>query len=126
MMPLFLLLSVRPRASRVVARSALGLLAVWAALTLCLLALEDRLLFRPAWSENRWIDPPPDVAFEDVYLELADNTAVHARWYPCRDARGAVLICHGRAGNLSLVLPPKAVAAWHREVGVSVLVFDYP
>src|SRR5439155_1700348 len=42
------------------------------------------------------------------------------------DARGVVLVCHSRAGNLSHAVRPDDVRRWHDEVGLSVLVFDYP
>jgi fermentation-respiration switch protein FrsA (DUF1100 family) len=91
-----------------------------------LVALEDRLLFHPAPAARRWAGPPPGVAVQDVAFQAADGTRLHGRWFPCPDARGAVLVCHSRAGNLSLELSPDALSGWQHEVGVSVFVFDYP
>jgi hypothetical protein len=91
-----------------------------------LVALEDRLLFHPAPAARRWAKPPPGFEVEDVAFQAADGTRLHGRWFPCPGARGAVLVCHSRAGNLSLELSASALAGWHREVGVSVFVFDYP
>jgi alpha-beta hydrolase superfamily lysophospholipase len=93
---------------------------------LVLAALEDRLLFHPAPAARRWAEPPPGFEVEDVTFQTADGTPLHGRWFPCSGARGAVLVCHSRAGNLSLELSAEHLAGWHREVGVSVFVFDYP
>jgi fermentation-respiration switch protein FrsA (DUF1100 family) len=89
-------------------------------------ALEDRLLFHPAPAARRWADPPAGFEVEDVAFQTADGTPLHGRWFPHRGAHGAVLVCHSRAGNLSLELSAEALAGWQREVGVSVFVFDYP
>jgi fermentation-respiration switch protein FrsA (DUF1100 family) len=111
---------------RVLTRVAIGLVAGYVALTVTLLALEDRLLFHPVRAGQRWIDPPPGCAAQDVEFRTAAGTLIHARWYPCRDARGAVLICHSRSGNLNCALSAEEVTGWQRGLGQSVLVFDYP
>jgi fermentation-respiration switch protein FrsA (DUF1100 family) len=119
----------RPAASRrkQFARRCLLVLALGYGITLLVLvALEDRLLFHPAPAARRWAEPPAGFEVEDVAFQAADGTPLHGRWFPCRGARGAVLVCHSRAGNLSLELSADALAGWQREVGVSVFVFDYP
>jgi fermentation-respiration switch protein FrsA (DUF1100 family) len=93
---------------------------------LVLVALEDRLLFHPAPAARRWAAPPTGFEARDVAFRAADGTRLHGRWFPCPDARGAVLLCHSRAGNLSLELRAEALAGWQRAVGVSVFIFDYP
>jgi uncharacterized protein len=107
-------------------RLAVSLAVGYAATTLILLALEDRLLFHPVRADQRWIEPPPSCAYEDVYLRTADKTLIHGRWWPCEGATEAVLVCHSRSGNLSLALTTDAVVDWQRELGVSVFIFDYP
>jgi fermentation-respiration switch protein FrsA (DUF1100 family) len=105
----------------------LTVLALGYAVTLLvLLALEDRLLFHPAPAARRWAEPPAGFEVQEVAFRAADGTRLHGRWFPCPAARGAVLVCHSRAGNLSLELGAQALAGWQREVGVSVFVFDYP
>jgi alpha-beta hydrolase superfamily lysophospholipase len=100
--------------------------AVYGVVLLLLLALEDRLVFHPVSAAQRWIDPPPGYMVREIGLQTEDGTRLHARWYPCEGSRGAVLICHSRAGNVTLECRARDLEGWHREVGVSVLIFDYP
>jgi len=104
-------------------RIVIGLLAVYVATVLVLLALENRLVFHPA---ARWQEPPAGYAVRDIELTAADGTTIDARWFPCPLAQTAVLICHSRSGNLSLELSAAELVGWHRDIGSSVLIFDYP
>jgi fermentation-respiration switch protein FrsA (DUF1100 family) len=110
---------------RCLARTAACLVVLYGAVLLTLLAFEDRLVFHPVAASRRWIDPPPSCAFRDLDLHTAASTRIHARWYPGEYTDRAVLICHSRAGNLSLAARPAEIAGWHR-FGVSALIFDYP
>jgi uncharacterized protein len=98
----------------------------YTAVVLALLMIEDRLLFHPVPASQRWLDSPSGFEVQEVRFHSADGTGIHARWFPCAEAEGAVLICHSRAGNLSLELTPAELATWHRQIGCSVLIFDYP
>jgi fermentation-respiration switch protein FrsA (DUF1100 family) len=49
---------------------------------------------------------------------------VHAWWLPVPGATGAVLFCHGNAGNLSHRGP--GLVRWAEELNQSALIFDYP
>jgi fermentation-respiration switch protein FrsA (DUF1100 family) len=111
---------------KTILRLAISLAVGYAATTLILLALEDRLLFHPLRADQRWIEPPPSCEFQDIYLRTADKTLIHGRWWACKGASEAVLVCHSRTGNLSLALTSEAVVDWQREIGVSVFIFDYP
>jgi fermentation-respiration switch protein FrsA (DUF1100 family) len=110
---------------RALRRLAAFVLAGYGAAVVLLLLAEDRLLYHPVPASRRWIEPPAGCTFEDVGLRLADGTGIHARWYPY-PGRGAVLLCHSRAGNLSLELGAAELAGWQREMGCSALIFDYP
>src|SRR2546423_1868182 len=112
--------------SRAVGWMAATLLVAYGALVLVLLALEDRLVFPPALATERWLAAPPGFAFQDIELTSPDGTRLHARWFPRTGSDGAVLICHSRAGNVTLEGRPHELEGWHRELGVSVLIFDYP
>jgi uncharacterized protein len=57
-------------------------------------------------------------------LATADGTRFRAWWCPCPGSQGAILYCHGTAGDLSHRAEP--VAALLETLGESVLVFDYP
>jgi fermentation-respiration switch protein FrsA (DUF1100 family) len=104
------------RLLRILAVSYLGVLLV-------LLVLENSMLFRPTRAAEDW-GSPPNSRVQDVDLQTADGIAVHAWWCPVEGARGAMLYCHGNAGNLSH--RSAQVAAWQYHLKESVLIFDYP
>src|SRR5262245_29486530 len=81
------------RGLRILAISYIGVLLV-------LLALENYLLFRPTRASDDWLSPPL-ATIQDVAFQTADGTPIHAWWCPVHGATGAVLYCHGNAGNLS-------------------------
>ena len=62
-----------------------------------------------------------DWPFEDVWLEV-DGEKTHGWWLPVENARGAVLFSHGSGRNLSGYLED---TAFYRELGFSVLLYDY-
>jgi fermentation-respiration switch protein FrsA (DUF1100 family) len=94
---------------------------------LVLLALENWFLFHPYSAKDAWDPPPPGLAVEDVALTSSDGTPIHAWWAapPGWEPRqGAVIICHGNAGNLSWW--GDAARLWEQQMKVAVLLFDYP
>jgi len=90
---------------------------------LVLMVLENRLVYRPTSAKEDW-QPPPFSPAEDLTLSLPDGTPIHAWWCPCSGADGALLYCHGNAGNLSQ--RGNAILALQKLLGQSVLIFDYP
>ncbi len=108
---------------RRVRRAAIALACGYAACVAVLLGLEDRLVYMatPSTTSRR---VPPDLGAEDVDLVSADGTRLHAWWCPRDGARGAVLFCHGQKGNLTH--RAGFVPLLQRELGLSVLLFDYP
>jgi fermentation-respiration switch protein FrsA (DUF1100 family) len=85
--------------------------------------LENALLYHP----TRDTDPrpvPPGSTVQDLKLRTADGTLIHARWCPCAGAQGALLFCHGNAGNL--FHRARTIADLKQALGESVLIFDYP
>jgi hypothetical protein len=115
--------SKRLLSARTLLRGALWLSLAYAAAVLVLLALEDRIVFHPVAASRRWSEPPGCVV-QDLTLRTPAGIPIHARWFPRAGGRGAVLVCHSRAGNLSLALGAQELAGWQREVGVSLLIFD--
>lgn len=93
---------------------------------LALLVLEDRLLYHPTTAEV-WLPPPRGANIEDVNLTSADGTPIHA-WWGAPDGwtpeQGAVLFCHGNAGNVSEW--GQEIPIWQAYVHTGVVVFDYP
>lgn len=91
---------------------------------LCLAAFlfQERLVYFPSG--------PPEVtpdafglAYEELELETADGVHVAGWWLPAAgEARGALLVCHGNAGNIAHRL---LLARSFLDMGLSVLLFDY-
>jgi fermentation-respiration switch protein FrsA (DUF1100 family) len=60
-------------------------------------------------------------------MSAADGTPIHAWWCPApsgEPTRNVLLYCHGNAGNLSQ--RGFLVDRWQKQLGVAVLIFDYP
>lgn len=91
-----------------------------------LMQLEARSLFHPVRASEDWI-AAPNARVKDVELLTASGTRIHAWWCPTerwQPAQGALLYCHGNAGNLSY--RADTIARWQKELGQAVLIFDYP
>jgi fermentation-respiration switch protein FrsA (DUF1100 family) len=97
--------------------------ASYLGIVLVLMFFENRMVFVPTHHTDDWWDAP-SASWEDVILESEDGTRLHAWWCPHPGATGALLYCHGNAGNLSH--RGRTIQAIHAELGVSVLIFDYP
>ncbi len=83
--------------------------------------LENRLLYFPAGVED-WTEPE-DLRADDVWLEAADGTRIHAWWCPKSGSDGAILYAHGNGGNLSH--RTRIYRELQSEQDLSVLAFDY-
>src|SRR5437899_503336 len=105
-MPAFSFPGARCLSFKALARLALCLAVGYVSLILVLLPFEDSFVFHPYPASKNWIDPPPNLVVQDVYPFTANGVRIHARWYSCPDARGVVLVCHSRAGNLSHAVRP--------------------
>ena len=81
-------------------------------------SVENRLLFHPL--------PAPQArrGVEDLDLRLPDGSTIHAQWHPCVSTTGALLYCHGNAGNLEQ--RGELVRQLRDGLQRSVLIFDYP
>lgn len=91
-----------------------------------LLLLENWLLYYPVRATQDW-QPPPNARVQDLFLETADGVRIHAWWCPTPDwqpEQGAMLYCHGNAGNLSH--RAGTIARWQQHLEMAVLIFDYP
>jgi fermentation-respiration switch protein FrsA (DUF1100 family) len=99
------------------------LVCCYLGVALVLMALENWLVYHPVRAAQDW-GAPPNERVRDLELHLADGTLIHAWWCPAEGARGAVLYCHGNAGNLSH--RSGTIAALQHHLHESVLIFDYP
>jgi fermentation-respiration switch protein FrsA (DUF1100 family) len=89
--------------------------------------LVSPFVFRPIRAAQEWLPPPPGLAVQDVELRTRRGTVIHAWWaIPAgwQPGQGALLYCHGNAGNLSH--RGESVRRWVDGFGVGVLIFDYP
>jgi fermentation-respiration switch protein FrsA (DUF1100 family) len=86
-------------------------------------SIENRLLYYPIDRTGRPFAPSA-APLEDVELLTGDGTQIHAAWCPCTSARGALLYCHGNAGDLRV--RAQAVQELSEALEESVLIFDYP
>lgn len=92
-----------------------------------LLFLENRLLFHPTTAAQKWEDPPPYLEVQDVELIAADGVHIHSWWTTPQSWKpddGAVLLCHGNAGNISMW--GWQIGEWVIQRKQAVLAFDYP
>jgi fermentation-respiration switch protein FrsA (DUF1100 family) len=108
-------------------RLGVGGLYLYAALVVLLVALEDRLLYRPVAAAAHWNPPPRGLEPRDVEFTDADGARLHGWWCPPPDwapQQGALLLCHGNSGNVSYLGP--AALQWRDQLGVAVFLFDYP
>lgn len=62
------------------------------------------------------------LAFEDVTFYAEDGCRLSGWWVPRDDARGAVVYCHGNAGNISGRID--VIKGLH-DLGLQVFIFDY-
>ncbi len=87
---------------------------------------QDRLVWAPGPAPTR-TPASIDAPFDDLRLVASDGASVHA-WHvkaghvKAAAPKGAVLVCHGNAGNIENRLP---LAQAFRAMGFDVLLFDY-
>jgi len=87
-----------------------------------LMFFEDSLIFIPSpYPEGDW--QPVGLRFEDVQFSSADGTPLHGWYVPHEQARGAVLFCHGNAGNITH--RAEILRRLHDVSRVTVFIFDY-
>jgi uncharacterized protein len=97
------------------------ILAALPAVWFLLRKFEQHQMYAPL-SELEATPAEAGMAYEDVFLTAADGVRLHGWWVPAERDRGAVLFCHGNAGNISHRLESIAV---FRRLGLNVLIFDY-
>jgi hypothetical protein len=99
----------------------LALAAVYAAIAVGVYCLQPTLIYRP--TRHLAQDPGSlSLPFTEVSFPSRDGTALHGWFCPHPQARGAILLCHGNAGNIAGRLPTLALL---HDRGVAVFLFDY-
>lgn len=102
----------------------IGLALGYGALAGLLYLTQERMVFYPEIG-GRALDADPGnlgLPFEDVNLDTSDGERLHGWYVPAPDPRGAVIFCHGNAGNIAHRLD---YLLMFRRMGYSVLIFDY-
>jgi uncharacterized protein len=84
---------------------------------------QSRFIYYPQLGKEI-VATPADMglAYEEVDLRTEDGETLSAWWVPAPEARGAFLLLHGNAGNISHRL---GYAAIFRRLGYSTLLVDY-
>ncbi len=96
-------------------------LGSYAAICLLVFLSQARLVYFPDRSTR--VDPRSlGMEAEELALTTSDGVRLHGWYLPAEEARGALLFCHGNAGNVSHRL---SAARAFLEMDVSVLLFDY-
>lgn len=99
-----------------------GVLVIYLSVVLIAMFLENTLIFYPSlYPEGQW--NPKGLKFEDAWFQAADGTKLHGWYVPKKNAKAAVLFCHGNAGNITG--RTGILGLLHTRVGVSTLIFDY-
>ena len=96
--------------------------ALYVLICAVLALFQRRLLYSPT---RDWIGTPEDIElpYEDVWIDSTSGEKVHGWYVPHERPRAAVLFCHGNGGNNSHRL--ESLSLMH-DLGLSVLIFDYP
>ena len=103
---------------RIAIAIAVALIVLW----LFRARIERRLVFVPS---REWAVDPWELGLEarELTFAAADGTRLSGLWLESSEPQGVVVYAHGNAGNLSHRIPTAEV--WRRELGLSVLLFDY-
>ena len=108
---------------RVVLNLVLSIAIAYAVILLLVYLYQPRLVYFPQVERELALTPrSAGLDYQDVDLVAADGVKLHAWWVPAREARGAVLVLHGNAGNISHRI---GYATMFNRLGYSVLLFDY-
>src|SRR4029078_1441104 len=83
---------------------------------------QSKIVFKPA---RELLADPRDLglAFDDVYLPLANGVNIHGWWLDGVNGERAIVCFPGSIGNISHELN---TVAFLRRLGASVLIVDYP
>jgi hypothetical protein len=103
-----------------IGRILLMLSVVYGGLLIVLTLLQSKFVYFPSRAMQdpaRW-----GLTYEDVWLRSANGKRIHGWWFPHREARATLLICHGNAGNISHRI---SLVQSLRQLRLNVFIFDY-
>lgn len=104
----------------------LSLLAIYGFVCLAILLLQEKLIFYPG-SPPELTPASSGLEYRDLSITARDGTSIHAWFVPAQGRSvvapiGAVLMCHGNAGNIESRL---VATKFFARAGFGVLLFDY-
>lgn len=95
----------------------------YGAVLVLLFAFQSHLVYYPSVGRELTATPAArGLAYESVEIETEDGERLAAWWVPATGARGAVLLFHGNAGNISHRIDYPAM---FNRLGYSTLLVDY-
>ena len=84
--------------------------------------VEQAYVFQPAkYPKGQW--SPRDINIENAWFQAADGTKLHGWFVAHPDPRGVALVCHGNAGNVTLMAESLQILSTRHRL--SVMSFDY-
>ena len=80
----------------------IAILVAWLLILILVRIFEARLIFFPDYPNRMAGDwNPHGLPFQDVWLQTADETKLHAWWIPNDQAKFTFIAFHGNAGNIA-------------------------
>ena len=102
---------------------AVTIAAVYAALLAIVYLIQSSLVYYPGIGREAVATPAAySLSFEQISIGTEDGETLDAWWIPAARQKGAVLLCHGNAGNISHRID---YARMFAELGYGTLLFDY-
>jgi len=96
---------------------------VYAVVVLLVFVFQQHLVYLPQVARELVATPrAANLDFEEVQLRTEDGEMLHGWWVPAQTARGAVLILHGNAGNISHRVE---YLTMFNSLGYASLIIDY-
>ena len=106
---------------RMIVSILIGLTFAYFIIILFAFLLQEKMVFVP--DRELYFTPQSiDLGYDEIRLITADGVNLSAWYIPASNPRGAVLFCHGNAGNISHRLD--SIRIFH-ELELDVLIFDY-
>jgi hypothetical protein len=106
-----------------VVKTLIGIACTYVALVAFVWVIQDRLIYYPqAGREIATTPAERGVPYDDFTIATEDGEKLNVWWVPASKPRGAVLLFHGNAGNISHRID---YAFMFRALGYSTLLVDY-
>jgi fermentation-respiration switch protein FrsA (DUF1100 family) len=93
----------------------------YTALMILMYFMQERMVYFPD-KEIRETPANIGLQYEEILFQAQDGVSISGWYVPAEKERGAILFCHGNAGNISHRL--ESIKIFH-DLGMSVFIFDY-